>query len=110
MHPALPRLTTLHRPVTRMLMPVLVGSGIAGFITGQFTGHLPHGLALTLYTPHQTSGQVQGALSQRVGAQVAHQAAATTITITSTARPRSTGTHATRGKGGHGGGHGGKGG
>lgn len=71
----------LRRSAVALLASVAVGSGAAGFAAGQVAVHLTGGLALapSTVTHHQQSGQVQGALGQRVGVQVAHQTVVQTV-------------------------------
>lgn len=71
----------LRHSAVALLASVVVGSGAAGFAAGQVAVHLTGGLALAPTVTHQQqqSGQVQGALGQRVGAQVAHQTVARTV-------------------------------
>lgn len=119
----------LRRSAVALLASVAVGSGAAGFAAGQVAVHLTGGLALapSTVTHHQQSGQVQGALGQRVGVQVAHQTVVQTVytppaAAQTNAHPRESGSpggkHADKGhdkhdKGDHGkgehgdGGHGG---
>lgn len=111
----------LRRSAVALLASVVVGSGAAGFAAGQVAVHLTGGLALTPPTVahHQQSGQVQGSLGQRVGAQVAHQTVVRTVytppaSTRTKASPRQSGSpggkHADNGHGkggkGNGGGHG----
>lgn len=120
MRSLLARSALLRHPIVALPVLVVVASGAAGFASGQVAGHLLHRLAVTRPVAHQSSGQVQGSLGQRVGGTVAQQPVVRTVYVphaatpapTSSAHPRQSGahgeTHRKHGKhdkGGHGSDH-----